>query len=190
MPSSAPLGKKWSREKVLSLRPRFVLDIGAGKGTYYDLLEPDLGALWVALVVWGPYTTRFQLSDRYRKVVVADVNYVDWKKLCQPAGGVFDLTIMGDVYEHIAESDAEALWDTVRRYAKNILVSIPVNDSVAGPCVQGVVFGNPYETHRLHWDAERVLALPGVVEHHVEQRRGKMPLTIVTVLARGLVGWS
>jgi hypothetical protein len=187
MASSSPLGKAWAREVILDLRPKFVLDIGAGKGTYYDLMEPDLGALWVALEVWGPYITRYHLSDRYRKVIVADVNYVDWKKLCQPVGGAFDLVIMGDVYEHISEPDAIILWDLVRRHARHVLMSIPVIDKVTGPYLQGPAFGNPYEAHLLHWQAERVAALPGVIEHNVERRGGKQALTVATVLATGLV---
>ena len=55
MPTSDVELKDWALEKIKSLNPKSVVDIGPGEGTYSDLAGNTRNARWMAIEAWAPY---------------------------------------------------------------------------------------------------------------------------------------
>lgn len=152
MPRSLVEGKAWISHAVSRLRPSKVLDVGPGQGTYADLLRGCTPrAFWSCVEIFAPYVRMFDLHRKYDTVYVADIRSFTWP-------GYFDVVILGDVLEHMALSDARAVWAAARAHARHVVLSIPI---VEYP--QGAAFGNEHEAHLHVWDHESVIRLlPGV----------------------------
>lgn len=156
MPTSDPANKPWSMRQIKKLNPQTVLDVGTGMGDYLELIKtyvsPDITVHGIE--VWEPYVKDYSLDKRYDKLFVQDVReFEDFS---------YDLVILGDVLEHMPESDAVKLWGKISQQAKYALISIPI-----GHHPQGAWGGNPFEIHHEEdWNTERVLnAFPGIIEH-------------------------
>lgn len=146
-------GKPIITEWVRTIGPATVVDVGAGAGTYRDLIGGT--ADWTAVEIWGPFVREYDLPARYDRVIIGDAVWLDWSLL--PC----DLVIFGDVLEHLPYDTARWVWSRARQSARWVVGSIPV-----GEWPQGEVAGNPFETHQVSWTTDQVAALPGVVEHH------------------------
>lgn len=123
-------------ERLKALKPKLVLDVGAGDGMWDELLaerEFDLHAL----EVWEPNVKKYDLANKYEAVIVKDMRmFTDWE--------LYDVVIMGDVLEHIEQDQALFL---LRKITVPIFLTIPTS-----PCKQdGKAWGNPHETHRYNW---------------------------------------
>lgn len=157
MPLSSAEGKCWIRDRIVALgaaRPVSVLDIGPGAGTYAKLLAGAAVSRVVGVEIWEPYVRTYRLHEFYDDIVIGDARKVD----LPPA----DIVIVGDVAEHMTESDALHLWTRCAEAARlAVYLSIPV---VHYP--QDGIEGNPHEVHvEEDWYHERVLAcFPGVGE--------------------------
>jgi hypothetical protein len=158
MPFSDTQGKDVALDWYRQIEPATVVDIGAGCGTYAQLMRPAHAGRWTAIEAWEPYASRFDLVDHYDEIRIADA-----RDLGSPAFDA-DLVIAGDVLEHMAYADARGLIARIKQTAHNVIVSIPVLH-----LDQGDVFGNPYERHIDHWtaDAMRNELGPGVVAEWV-----------------------
>lgn len=173
MPYSSVEGKDWLVAQVWSalrsaplrhnaetggvLAPS-VLDIGAGSGTYAELLKRtdpgNIGAVHaIAVEIHAPYVPRFNLRAKYDEVIVGDA-----RELVLPAA---DVVILGDVLEHMSFGDARRLWHKVRNIATTaVFLSLPIVEWPQGP-----LDGNEHEAHLHSWTHASVLAhLPGIVE--------------------------
>lgn len=133
-----------------------ILDVGAGSGTYYNLLHGNGIKIdkFDALEVWKPYVEQYSLASKYDRVIQEDARkHNDFD---------YDLVILGDVLEHMTKEDAIALWSKVSGKAKHAIISIPI---IHYP--QGHLDGNPYEEHvKEDWTAEEVLeTFEGIVDH-------------------------
>jgi hypothetical protein len=110
-----------------------ILDIGAGIGTYSDLLRPK-GFINIDCVeVFEQYVIDYKLKEKYNNVFIGDItklniNFND-----------YDLIIFGDVLEHIELSSAKNLLNKLLN--QNLIVTIPFESE------QGEHFGNSYEIH-------------------------------------------
>jgi hypothetical protein len=153
---SNPENKPWAQQKIIELKPTTVLDVGAGQGTYLNLIRDGLGAGVIvnAVEVWQPYIDEFNLLNRYDKLFPIDVRDMD--------NFGYDLVILGDVLEHMSESDALILWERISKQAKYAMISIPIIHYH-----QDAINGNPYEVHvEEDWTVERVLEkFSHIVEH-------------------------
>ena len=163
MPFSLPETKPWIMDKVSEINPKTVLDVGAGNGTYLNLIREGLGASVdvTAVEIWEPYIKEYKLNDLYNTVLQEDVREVD--------NFSYDLVIFGDILEHMSEDDALAVWAKVQAQAKYAIIAIP---TVHFP--QGAYMGNPYEAHvKDDWTPTAVLeAFSGIVDHQVFQYTG------------------
>jgi hypothetical protein len=116
------------------IKPLRILDVGAGMGTYADLLRPHTSAVIDGIEVWEPYVEQFGLYEKYDTLFVCDArDHRLWAD--------YDLVIFGDVLEHMSMKDAKRLWE----HAKHSLwgmISLPI---VHYP--QGAEYNNPYEVH-------------------------------------------
>jgi hypothetical protein len=148
MPYSSEEGKDWTKRFFgPDKRIDSVLDIGPGAGTYYDLMQPVLQASWwTAIEIWAPYIDQFGLRSKYNEVIIGDAAYVDWDRLGHP-----DLTLMGDVLEHMTLPMAERIVAAADRISRYVVISIPI---IHYP--QGTEMGNPYEAHVTHWTDQMV----------------------------------
>jgi len=110
-----------------------ILDIGAGIGTYSDLLRPK-GFINIDCVeVFEQYVIDYRLNEKYNNVFIGDVTKleIDFSD--------YDLIIFGDVLEHIEVESAKNLLNKLLK--QNLIVSIPFESE------QGEHFGNSYEIH-------------------------------------------
>lgn len=109
-----------------------ILDVGAGSGTYVNLLAP-LSYDIHALEIYEPYVRQFILPTMYRGVYVGDICTYDYSE--------FDYLILGDVLQTIAVEPAQKLIKEICQSGKKCLVGVPYLYE------QGPVGGNQYEEH-------------------------------------------
>lgn len=163
MPFADARNKPWVLEQLRELvaldRIGTVVDVGAGGGANLEFYGPWMvNAKWLAVEAWEPYIERFVLS-RYAAVVHMDARELDFPTC--------DLVFLGDVLEHMAESDGRALWQRARKAARFVVLSLPIVHYE-----QGAWGGNPFEEHRHHWTTEDVLTLDGIVAHRCNEMTG------------------
>lgn len=149
MPYSSEEGKQELKDFISQENGiRSILDVGAGAGTYYDLLRDVTNdAHWDAIEVWEPYISRFNLSDKYNNIINKDAITLDW-----PSIGDYDIIIFGDVLEHMTTDDARSIIRKAIAQSKMVVISVPII-----PLIQGAEEGNPYETHLAYYNPSSVL---------------------------------
>lgn len=159
MPYSDPSLKQWSLDFYKSRLPRTVVDVGAGSGTYANLMRSHHACKWTAVEAWGPYVDQFGLAELYDKVIVADARYL--------SGDVFmvDMVILGDVIEHMPKLDAVCTVGKIKGLADSVIASIPVGD-----WPQGAVGGVPTEVHMATWELPEIEHLFPGADIRVENR--------------------
>lgn len=136
MPYSSNEGKPQLFDHVSELRnDAMILDVGPGAGTIGARLK-TMGFRNVdAIEIHGPYIEQFHLRSIYRRVYCGDILQADF-------GQQYDLMIFGDILEHIAEADAVALVDRLKRNGQAAVFSVPWNYE------QGALDGVESEIHR------------------------------------------
>lgn len=157
MPFSDTSNIPWFTEVVKSLSPRTVLDIGPGYGKYGRILKNQFSNLIVdAVEVWSPYIEKYGLPEFYRNIQIADVRSIESFN--------YDLVILGDILEHMTESEALKVWSNISKQAGSAIISIPI---IKYP--QGEEEGNPYEVHiDEDWTHQRVLdSFSGITEYEL-----------------------
>ena len=144
MPWSNAENQHWVLNKVVSLKPETIIDVGAGSGTYAKLLRPYIDARFVGIEIFPDYIDTYKLKDLYDEIWLEDVRkYVNLEA---------DLIIFGDVLEHMTVDQAVKVWEVAKRGCKYGLISVPI---VHYP--QGEWFGNPHEAHVVDdWDNIKV----------------------------------
>jgi hypothetical protein len=125
--------KNWILENV-SLDAK-ILDIGAGCGTYSNLLR-DYGYKMDAIEIWEPYIKKYNLKDKYDVVMEMDVLDV-----YAPTLQNYDMCILGDILEHLNIEDGQRLIKDISKHCKYFIVAIPYQME------QGEHEGNVHETH-------------------------------------------
>jgi SAM-dependent methyltransferase len=144
----------WFRANELCINT--VVDIGAGSGTYIQLIKEDAGccvdAVWIGVEIWPPYIEKFKLESRYSTILNQDIRTVDWSTLSP------DVVIAGDVLEHMTKDDAVALVDQILTVAKTLIISIPIRYMPQDEHA----YENPHEAHiKDDWSHDEVMATWG-----------------------------
>lgn len=161
MASSNPENRWWVLNKVMQLQPKTVIDVGAGCGTYGQLLKPFVPAHYAAIEIYEKNVEQFKLRDIYDEVWIDDVrNYTSLSA---------DLIIFGDVLEHMTEEEALNVWEVASQGCKYGIISIPI---IHYP--QGTVDGNVHETHVVDdWDNIKVFeSFKGIFECRIGTETG------------------
>lgn len=159
MPTSSKEGKQEIVEWCRNLKNiNLILDIGAGKGTYINLLKKRKlfrEAHWTGIEAWAPYVTQYNLNEVYDTLINNDVRKVDFNNLH------FDLIFMGDVLEHMTKDEAILLVNVLSKISKYCIISIPI---VHYP--QDEIFNNPFEKHiKDDWSHTEVIdSFPNIVK--------------------------
>ncbi len=174
MPFSSRVGKletlKWFQDNEPHITR--ILDIGVGSGTYAKLLKNNnvcTGAEFIGIEAWEPYIEQFGLTSLYNQIINQDVRQISWREL-----GNFDVSIAGDVLEHVTKEEAISIVDQVLEISKTLIISIPV---VHMP--QDAYEGNPFEIHvKPDWSHEEVLSTwPTYIKNSYRKSR-KAPVAV------------
>ena len=107
-----------------------ILDVGACDGLWRRLL-PEYANM-DAVEAWLP---NFELlrGDGYRRVFLEDARFFHYEH--------YDLVILGDILEHLAVYEAQAVLEYAGAHSRDVIVAVPF-------CYeQGAIYGNPYEVH-------------------------------------------
>jgi hypothetical protein len=145
MPYSSHEGKDLVKDFFKYHKYMTMLDIGPGAGTYADLLKDNV-SYGTAIEVFSPYVEQFNLRDKYREVILCDVRYLDWNTIMWP-----DVTILGDVLEHMHYDEAKAVLANAVSKSCYVVVSLPI---IEYP--QGAEMGNIHEEHVEEYNSKRV----------------------------------
>jgi len=133
MPHSTNIFKEETMKFILDkyTPSRTILDIGCGCGTYSDLICSTHKNI-DGIEIFEPYVNMFGLKEKYRNLFVENAITFDYK--------YYDLMLLGDVLEHISESDGIALIERIYDKCEDMMIAVPI-----GP--QGVHYDNIYEIH-------------------------------------------
>lgn len=135
MPTSTPIFKEQTKdyiERHIDTSAN-IIDIGAGLGTYADMLKP-LGYNNIdAVEVFQNYVDGYNLKAKYRTV------YVDNIITSSIYLADYNLAILGDVVEHMYYPDSIKVLDRLKHC--EVIIAVPFQAS------QGSVMGNEYEIH-------------------------------------------
>lgn len=121
MPSSDNYGKKDIKKYINNLIKKSsfrVLDLGCGRGTYAELIDKEC---YKVAVDAHDYTRRFNLLEKYNEFHKKDIRDTEYLKSL----GKFDLTILGDVLEHLDTNDAQRVLSELQTMSDNIIVAVP-----------------------------------------------------------------
>jgi hypothetical protein len=137
MPTSYPLYKDSVRNWVLQNIPSDakILDVGAGCGTYSDLLR-GYGYKIDAVEIWKPYIDKYELKKKYGVVYHKNILAIDFVIL-----DTYDFFILGDVLEHLTTEEAQYVMLFLKQNNKKYIVAVPYQME------QGEHEGNAHETH-------------------------------------------
>ena len=137
MPTSYPLYKDSVRNWFLQNVPldTTILDIGAGCGTYSDLIR-GYGYKMDAVEIWEPYIDKYKLHKKYGVVYNENILAMDFVILDE-----YDFFILGDILEHLTLEEAQYLLLFLKQNKKQYLVAVPYQME------QGEYEGNVHETH-------------------------------------------
>lgn len=162
VPGSSPEGKVQAVEFARTIAPpATVLDIGPGMGTWHGLLAPHWQAEWTCIEIWAPYVDRYDLRDKYDRVIIEDAAFVSLAELHT----LYDLAIFGDVIEHLSKPWAVEM--VLRLPWRHALISVPI---ITYP--QGAWEGNPYEAHKATWCTQDVIRAFPVTRHWAGEEIG------------------
>ena len=135
MPRSTKYFKEEIKKYILAKYEKNIkiLDIGAGCGTYSDLLKPE-GYLNIdGVEVFEKYVIEYKLRSKYQNLFIGDINKLELNF------ENYDLIILGDVLEHLTIDDSKKLLNKIQK--SNVIITIPFES------VQEKQFGNEHEIH-------------------------------------------
>jgi 2-polyprenyl-3-methyl-5-hydroxy-6-metoxy-1,4-benzoquinol methylase len=142
MPYSAKVFDSKVQEFVKANKLKKILDVGAGAGKYWDLLNGD-GVTLDAIEPYSAYVGQFNLPSKYENIFQEKaVTFMirNWGKSYE-----YDAVILGDVLEHMRKSDGLDFINAIAYHTKYIIAVFPTN------YLQDMVQDNILETHVSRW---------------------------------------
>lgn len=119
--------ENWIRTHIQ--RGSSCLDVGACDGIWSDMLRDYL--IMDAVEIYRPNAEK--LFPKYREVYVGDIAEYRYNW--------YDLTIFGDVIEHMTVEQAQSVLQYAREHSGDVIVAVPFM------YVQGELYGNKWEKH-------------------------------------------
>lgn len=110
-----------------------VLDVGAGCGTYWELLKDDFRYI-DAVEIFKPNIVKYKLKEKYHRVYNMDITQFIYH--------YYDIIVFGDIIEHLDINDAEKVLAYAYKHCKEMIVAVPYK------LEQDIVDGNIYEIHK------------------------------------------
>lgn len=124
MPISLDVYNQDILNDIKLINPSTVLDVGAGKGKYFEIVKSINPNVSVdAVEAEETYIKKYDLKSKYRKVFNNDiVNFAKNNK-----DDRYDLCIIGDVLEHLYLHEAISVLDALAYKTKFIMIVWPTN---------------------------------------------------------------
>ena len=97
-------------------RDASILDVGAGSGTYYNLLHDEYKNI-DAVEVYAPNIENYKLRDKYENVYNDNIVGFEYN--------FYDLIIFGDIIEHLSIEDAQNVLKYAYDRCNNLIVAVP-----------------------------------------------------------------
>jgi len=110
-----------------------ILDVGAGEGTYYNLLHDYFKNMY-AVEVFEPNIDKYELKSKYKVVINANIKDFEYN-FC-------DIIIFGDVLEHLEVNEAQKVLEYAYNRCNELIVAVPYQ------MPQGIEEDNVYEIHK------------------------------------------
>lgn len=132
---SAFENEKLIRDLALGVRPKKILDVGAGSG-YYGRILANQRIKMDAVEIWPASVEYLKQSGWYNWVAEMDIR--DYKY----DDGIYDIVIFGDVLEHLSLEDAVAVFEYAQTHSALVVISIPNSNYP-----QESLYGNDHERH-------------------------------------------
>lgn len=110
-----------------------ILDVGAGCGTYYNLLSDYFNYI-DAVEVFLPNIMNYNLKQKYHKVYNMNIKDFKYPK--------YDIIIFGDIIEHLEVNEAQEVLNYAYNHCKEMIVAVPYE------LEQGIEEDNVYEIHK------------------------------------------
>lgn len=110
-----------------------ILDVGAGCGTYWNLLHNYFKTI-DGVEVFKPNIDNYQLKNKYHKVYNIDIKGFKYD--------FYDIIIFGDIIEHLDTNEAQEVLKYAYNKCKEMIIAVPYK------LKQDEVDGNIYEIHR------------------------------------------
>lgn len=110
-----------------------ILDVGAGCGTYYNLLHDYFKTIH-AVEVFKPNIDNFELEKKYEAVFNADIKDFEY--------GFYAIIIFGDIIEHLTVEEAQQVLKYAYDRCDEMIVAVPYEME------QGIAEDNVYEIHK------------------------------------------
>ena len=110
-----------------------VLDVGAGCGTYYNLLHDYFKTIH-AVEVFKLNIDNFELEKKYETVFNTDIKDFEY--------GFYAIIIFGDIIEHLTVEEAQKVLKYAYDRCDEMVVAIPYEME------QGICEDNVYEIHK------------------------------------------
>jgi 2-polyprenyl-3-methyl-5-hydroxy-6-metoxy-1,4-benzoquinol methylase len=147
----------WVSESPLAVKR--VLDIGTGRGTYWNKFGQTgqvLGhAEWIGVEAYQPYIDAWQLTKKYNTILNEDARTLDYSKL-----GHFEIAFAGDVLEHMTKEEAIKLVEELKKCCDKLYISIPIIH------LPQHADANPFQEHvKDDWSHEEVMESFPVKRH-------------------------
>lgn len=141
MPYSQSTFDSRVEELITRIRPATVLDVGSGAGKYGIITRRANPSAHIISVDTEDYRSQFHIHKIYDECYVTDAmsfveNHLD---------RMFDLSIIGDVIEHLTKSRGLDLLHYLSYMSRHIVVIFP--DGYR----QGALEGKESERHRSRW---------------------------------------
>jgi len=182
MPSSSPKLITPIVEKILTIKPKTVLDVGFGYGKwgylcreYLETWEGRISKIeWkvkiVGLDAYHPFSELEWTKVFYDEIVIGDA----WRTI--KTLGCYDLVIATDILEHLDKKCSLELFDEcLKRSRKCFIMSVPLGE---GWLNNYVPYENEYDKHRCVWRLEEIESRNPSELKLFEERRGKIALAI------------
>lgn len=110
-----------------------ILDVGAGEGTYYNLLHDCFKEIH-AVEIFKPNIDKYKLNDKYSAVFNVDIKDFEY--------GFYPIIIFGDVIEHLEVNEAQKVLKYAYDRCDEMIVAVPYEME------QGIAEDNVYEIHK------------------------------------------
>lgn len=147
MPVSLDVYNKDIVNHIRVINPTTVLDIGAGKGKYFNLIQSiNPNIVCDAVEPVQEYVDQFNLKQKYRNVFVNDIiEHVKSDRINK-----YDLCIMGDVLEHLFLYEAINIIDALSYKSKFLMIIWPTN------LPQDHEWESPFEMHKSNFNLQDI----------------------------------
>lgn len=135
MATSYKYFKKNVKEYLQSKFPETatILDVGAGCGTYYNLLHDYFKTLH-AVEVFKPNIDNYELKKKYEAVFNTDIKDFEYD--------FYNIIIFGDIIEHLEVEEAQQVLKYAYDRCDEMIVAVPYEME------QGICEDNVYEIHK------------------------------------------